>query len=673
MSNHAPISSSLVVLSLLGSCTPAAVATDPEPTLPDEAPPALLDEAPPVPPPTPLAEAAAIASAPPPALDCAEWNAHTEAPVAFARHDGWVAADGSAVLVGEGSTFVHHTADRWSTHPGPNAWWAGVWGSASDDVFAVGSGGAIAHFDGAEWSSQPSGVTTDLTDVWGAASDDVFAVGRSGVILHYDGTAWAPMASGTKGELWSVWGSAPNEVLVGGPPGRILHYDGTRWQRRRFPSTQGISSLSGLSATDVYAITDRHVHHFDGSRWSRVKTAPPDESFWGVAAIAPDDVYALLGLGFGDGEPGSFDFLHFDGARWQPLEITEELLRSIGGSSSDHAYSFSDDGSIYRLDRSGVRAVLSAEPRSWHERHVIGSEHVAVSRAGKVWRRREGQWQELPAAPGHLWRDAWIDADDRVVAVGAMEGRGSARAVVGVLEGERWTTPWQGAPRSSATLHALRPLGQGEYLAVGNHGLIVRGGPAGWTEERSDTRAELTSLWIGDPTDVYVVGSLADRRHGGVILHHDGEGWTRVPTRVDPVRALWGTERGEIYAVGGFSVGFWDEDEDSRSVIMRFDGQTWSEAFVQPHEDGKIFERVAGNSSRDVFALRALHYGDGGYDYSTWRLYHYDGHAWRPHAEGGGPVDALVVTPDEVLLSASPGQHRWACKRAGDSRGLGEK
>ena len=668
MSNHAPTPPSFVVLlSASLSCTPspATVASDPEP--------ARIAEAPPTPEPAPLGPAAAPSVPPQPAIDCAEWNAHTEPPVAFDRHDGWIGSDGSAVLVGSGSTFVHHTADRWSTHPGPEAWWTGVWGTASDDVFAVGHRGAIAHFDGATWSSQPSGITTDLSDVWGAASDDVFAVGRSGVILHYDGAAWAPMASGATGDLTSVWGSAPNEVIAAGSRGQLFHYDGTRWQRRRFPSTEGISSLSGVSPTDVYAITDRHIYHFDGTRWSRVKTAPPDESFWGVAAIAPDDVYALLGLGFGDGEPGSFDFLHFDGERWQPLELTEELLWGISGSSSDHTYSFGASGGIYRHDRSGVRAVLSAEPSNWDQRHAIGSEHVAVSYAGKVWRRHEGQWQELPAVHGHHWRDAWIDEGDRIVAVGAVDGPGDDRAAVGVFEDGHWTTPWQGRPRSNATLHALRPLGAGEYLAVGSHGLVVRGGPAGWSEEPSGTTATLASLWISDPSDVHVVGSSADQRHGGVILHHDGERWTRVPVRVDPLAALWGTGPNELYAVGGFSVGFWGEGEDSRSVIMRFDGQTWSETFVQPHEDGKLFERIAGNSSHDVFALRALIFGDEGYDYSTWRLYHYDGHAWTPHAEGGGPVGALVVTPGEVTLSASSGQHRWACKRPGALRDESER
>src|SRR5690606_31663835 len=148
---------------------------------------------------------------------------------AFDRDDAWIGPDGSAVLVGSGSIFVHHTAGRWSTHPGPDAEWIGVWGTASNDVFAVGRRGAIAHFDGTTWSSQSSGITTGLTDVWGTASDDVFAVGYDGVILHYDGTTWAPMASGTTRSLLSVWASAPNQVIAAGAHGQLLHYDGTRW------------------------------------------------------------------------------------------------------------------------------------------------------------------------------------------------------------------------------------------------------------------------------------------------------------------------------------------------------------------------------------------------------------------------------------------------------------
>src|SRR5690606_34853648 len=159
-----------------------------------------------------------------------------------------------------------------------------------------------------------------------------------------------------------------------------------------------------------------------------------------------------------------------------------------------------------------------------------------------------------------------------------------------------------GSPRRhSALLHALRPLGGGEYLAVGSHGLVVRGGAAGGTGEPAGTQAELTTPCIPDPTDVHGAGPSADHSPGRATRHHHGEQPSRVPVRVAPLYQLWGTGRDELYAVGGFMTGFWEDDEDSRSVIMRFDGETWSETFVQPHEDGKFFERIAGNSSRDIF------------------------------------------------------------------------
>ena len=668
--NHAAIIRSfLVLLPVVVACTPspAPPASDPGPA--EEAPTSPSD----APAPTPVPEASAPPEPPPPATDCAEWNAHTEAPVAFDLHDGWVGSDGSAVLVGDNSTFVHYTEGRWSTRPGPAAGWTGVWGAAADDVFAVGQQGKIAHYDGSSWSSQASGTSSELLDVWGAASDDVFAVGEGGTILHYDGKAWSPMASGTTRRLGAVWGSAPDEVLAAGASGALLHYDGARWKRRRFPAAEWISSLSGLSPTDVHATTAQHVYHFDGTRWSRVRAAPREDSFGTVEAIGPGDVYVLLRSIYGFDEDASSDFLHFDGRRWQTRETTEELLRGISASSSDHTYSFGAGGSIYRHDRSGTHAVLTAEPSYWRVSHSIGSERIAVSFLGTVWRHREGQWQELPATPDRDWRDAWVDGEGRVVAVGEVRGSRWSHAAIGVFEDGRWTTPWRGSPRRhSALLHALRPLGGGEYLAVGSHGLVVRGGSAGWTVEPSGTEAELTSLWISDPTDVHVVGKSADQRHGGVILHHDGEHWSRVPVRVDPLYQLWGTGPDELYAVGGFMTGFWEDDEDSRSVIMRFDGETWSETFVQPHEDGKFFERIAGNSSRDIFALRTLVYADGGEDYSSWSLYHYDGHAWTKHAAGDGWVGGLVTTPSEVTLATGPGNHRWACKRPGPSDGASQ-
>jgi hypothetical protein len=200
---------------------------------------------------------------------------------------------------------------------------------------------------------------------------------------------------------------------------------------------------------------------------------------------------------------------------------------------------------------------------------------------------------------------------------------------------------------------------------VGNHGLVVRGNATEWAIELTGTRAQLRSLWVSEIGRAYAVGETADARGRGVILQREGGAWTKLAERVDPLADVWGVD-GQVYAVGGFfDYDPVSDDLSGEAVILRADGEAWARVHAQPREDGQTYERVAGNTPNDVFALRAYRYGDGGEDYSWWALDHFDGQTWTEHAKGDGSVGSLSVAPDEVIVAVGNGLHRWACRRPG--------
>jgi cysteine-rich repeat protein len=173
----------------------------------------------------------------------------------------------------------------------------GLWGSAPDDVYAVGGYGSILHHDGFAWTSAASPTGVDLRAVSGTAFDDIYAAGDDLTLLHYGGASWTTVHAGAlgSGELSGVFARAPGDVYATGTAG-TYHYNGAFTQMSAAagdacwaagsevwvggpagvgaapgfgviaPTAGPIASISGTSATDVYAV-GAHSFHFDGTAW----------------------------------------------------------------------------------------------------------------------------------------------------------------------------------------------------------------------------------------------------------------------------------------------------------------------------------------------------------------------------------------------------------------------
>src|SRR5581483_11053275 len=221
---------------------------------------------------------------------------------------------------------------------------------ADSDIWAVGftspfngpDATLAEHFNGTSWTvvatPNPAGtVGSQLSGVAAVSSNNVYAVGESATITqfgntvleplieHFDGTRWsvvqAPLPP-AGGALVSVTADSANDIWAVGHLGNgrggnlIEHFDGTSWSIVQGPPTAGVAALSGVSATsstDVWAVGSQgrsaqaEILHFDGTTWSVVPNVPPVRNLNAVAALAPNNVWAV-------GSGGTI--LHLDGSTW---------------------------------------------------------------------------------------------------------------------------------------------------------------------------------------------------------------------------------------------------------------------------------------------------------------------------------------------------------------------
>lgn len=295
-------------------------------------------------------------------------------------------------------------------------------------VEPVGSTGITASRAG--WTVVPAPVlgsgNNSLGAVAGSGPHDVWAVGNFlpdtansnqdatlNLAQHFDGTSWrvvpTPNAGSNFDTLFSVTDSggkawAAGVFLDGRFRGRALvaAWDGTKWTVVDVPQPGALRDiLYGVSAdspTDVWAVGGQVgpdgryrtlAEHFDGRRWTVVPSQDPGgtgDIFYGVTALAPDDVYAV-GQRLGSStDQGLIE--HWDGSAWHvaPAEPTggSAYLSSVavaGGVVYAAGEDATQDGVTPLVYADGTRVALPAVASKWAELFgvaVTGGRAVAV-------------------------------------------------------------------------------------------------------------------------------------------------------------------------------------------------------------------------------------------------------------------------------------------------------
>lgn len=150
------------------------------------------------------------------------------------------------------------------------------------------------------------------------------------------------------------------------------------------------------------------------------------------------------------------------------------------------------------------------------------------------------------------------------------------------------------------TLHDVRG-GGGEWVAVGERGVVMRWGGAGpgWQVLDTPTSERLRALWGTNASDFWAAGER------GALLHVTGAGVALVPSPGGSrtLWALWGSAANDIWAVG------------DNGWIQHFDGQGWRAVASPTFND---LRALWGASATSVYAA-----GSAG------TLLHFDGTSWK--------------------------------------------
>jgi len=353
----------------------------------------------------------------------------------------------------------------------PDGWcWRNPWPQGNklndiagdgDAVWVVGARGTIMQRDGDGWQGADAGTDVDLEGVW-VSGDTVVAVGHGALVERTSGT-WAKADVGDA-KLEAVWGSGDVAFAVG-RKGALWEKKGGSWIQGKSGVENHLNAIWGTGPSDVYAVGEEVVLHFDGSAWSK-KPAPTAKqlqkvTFLGVWGSGPSDVYAV-----GWHRKSGRMVMHYDGKAWAEQKTDAKKMRTL-----------------YDVWSSGSDAF------------IVGT-RVALEGGGGSW----SAWG-LPAVD--LF-GVWGKSASNVMAVGA---RGQIYAYDGAVEAVS-----RGA---TATLEAATSDGSGTVWAVGEKGIVLKGGADGYAKVDAGTTARLRGVAAkGD--DVVIVGD------GGTVVEGSG-------------------------------------------------------------------------------------------------------------------------------------------------------
>ena len=184
------------------------------------------------------------------------------------------------------------------------AWFRGIWGSSSSDIYVVGSphcnwgtnkGCVLLHYDGTMWQRIHSPTYNSLNDIWGTSASNIFAVGAGGTIIHFDGNSWSKMNTGTDQDLYAIWGSSASDVFAVGQNGTILHYDGNNWAQMdtsNIDTPRDLHAVWGFSSNDVYAGGYNKFLHYNGQNWEEILN-PSSYTITAIWGISSTNLYFL--------------------------------------------------------------------------------------------------------------------------------------------------------------------------------------------------------------------------------------------------------------------------------------------------------------------------------------------------------------------------------------------
>jgi hypothetical protein len=423
----------------------------------------------------------------------------------------------------------------------------------SYEVFVVGEKGTCYKSDGDEWHRVSGMLSRNTHRFWALSEDNIYATAgatTAGVnVYNFDGVSWNTFYTAPE-HVWvgPIWCASDTDIFLGGcnnvSEGVILHYDGVEWTETSYPSTGYIAfrSISGSSASDVYAVNQKIFIHFDGSGWSEVDLGDwgeEDLNWNAVWCNSPNDVY-VAGYYYYNGVTHTCIILHYDGSGWSEAYANDNLeLTSLW---------MSDEGVLYA---SGQTRIFPIQ--------------------GKVV-RYDGNWQVATFPKAHRLHSIHGNSSADVYVVGESSTQLN-HGIVYHYDGGNWDLAQDKMDQEIFSVHCVT---EDFAVAGGEFGYVFRGSGLDWMRWMPEVTADFVDVWGTSMSDLYAVSA------DGSIHRNDGISWNEISGPGYPVEKIWGLSANEIYAVG-------------EQGVFRYNGISWSRIFDEPAND------IWGTSSTNLY------------------------------------------------------------------------
>jgi hypothetical protein len=337
--------------------------------------------------------------------------------------------------------------------------------------------------------------------------------------------------------------------------------------------------VAALSAYDVWAAgysgsldpafgccNDTLIQHWDGNTWSTLQSPNPpdgrDNRLYSIAAVSPDDVWAV---GFsGTGTFGTLRtlILHWNGAKWSIMPSPN------AGSNTPNA--------LY-----GVAAVSPNDVWAvgWTGNNA-SSQTLVIHWDGITWSIVPSPNSNLSV--NRLYAIAAISADD-IWAVGSAELYNVPSGVLALhWDGTGWTLARTPSAGVKSALYSVSAVGPDDVWAVGagdGRGLAMHFDGTAWRTIEPQDQPAGTIHWgvhARAANDVWLVGQQSFDGSSHALVHHwNGKEWRPVPA-AEPAAsrsfyAVAAPYPDTAWAVGSY-YGTANLRSHSQTLVQRYDG-----------------------------------------------------------------------------------------------------
>jgi len=179
-----------------------------------------------------------------------------------------------------------------------DAWAVGITGSESATVASA------EQWNGTTWTQVETPISTKgslaINAISGSSANDIWVVGETStggyrnrqvgsVIMHYNGSSWSLQTVPDNSGLIAVDALSPSDAWTLAADGSVLNWNGTSWSVKTEES--GASTLTALSATDLWVGGVVSIGHYNGSSWSTTPTPTTISHLSSATAFAPGHVW----------------------------------------------------------------------------------------------------------------------------------------------------------------------------------------------------------------------------------------------------------------------------------------------------------------------------------------------------------------------------------------------